>query len=633
MTEGVTPEHSIVEALGIAWGVHSLYPDPERQPAFQRAVAALQLASTEPVALEIGVHGFARQGEPITSEREGAERLGRRCFIHNLELLRITQPANESDVVRLFNTLAKDEETVRSAGGVEAALIRDGVSAFSVVQRSLLRATGDPVEPIEREGPVAAVLAMATDPASLAAQLVEEAGEDPEAVATLFESRYNEVLGRVAADDITGREEVVRAFVEAFFYLPDDAQLATFRLFLGSQEREPDRVFLDQFAGHELAKMAPKLDTAGLSLLLDYARLATDQADKRPDELMALLQSPEALESARQVVAATMQEKVGEGPRATTEGARPFGVIESQIPDPRHFFYDALEVFRGLLHVEERDQRFGRLLRIWTGKVGAAVRRREFRRAELWLRAVTDTPTYPEARSREIGAAMQQLASSEIMELVVAAATASKDNTPAVRLLESLGPRAVGVLIDLLAEEEGAARRRTLIDVLARVATRDPAPVVQRLDDPRWYVVRNLVLVLGKTGNSAAAGPIADLLNHEDHRVRVEALRATTALSKDLPVDAITAGLSDPHETVRHAAIGILAGREEEPARAALAATLSGGRVDVGDRLRIIRALADNPGETGRRALERVAAARFVFTSAGRQVREAAREALRKSTP
>ena len=55
-----------------------------------------------------------------------------------------------------------------------------------------------------------------------------------------------------------------------------------------------------------------------------------------------------------------------------------------------------VEVFRDLLRVEHRTDRFRRLLRIWSSKVSAAVREREYGVAGMWVRALIEAPVFAE---------------------------------------------------------------------------------------------------------------------------------------------------------------------------------------------------------------------------------------------
>ncbi len=625
---------AIVEALGTAWTVYSLYPDPENQPAFRRAVESLQEAAGQEMHLSLDSSGFSYEDEVVATEREGAERFSKRCYLHRVEGLAVIGAPSPRDVERLFAGLAKDEMSSGASGGIEAELRRDGVVAFAVAQRSMLRTVGEDEAP-DRDSSVQTVLDSSVDPATFAQSIIDEAAADGVAVVDLFFSRYHQVLSHLTESDVYGREGVVQAFVEAFFYLDEQTQLGVFRLFLDS-DQTLDRAFLDQFAGHELAKLAPRLDSQGLSLLLDYARVATDQADGRPDEILGILKNPEALHSVREVAAAKVQERLGELTRAAEESAAFLAVVQDKFPDPRRYFYDSLEVFRGLLAVEIRDDRFRRLMRVWVGKVSGSVRASDFRRAELWLRSVTSKPTYSDDRESIVDSSITQIASPEVLDLIVASAAADGDpekgspRESALRLLHALGPRAVNALIDLLGEEEDRHRRRVLIGLLTQVAADDPTPIVNRLSDDRWYVVRNLLTVLRETSTPSASEAVLAAVNHPDGRVRVEALRALGS-GDAAAVKRLVNAINDSEEKVRHASIGMLGAAGSPDAEAALIGALNDRQTRHSDRLRVVLALGLLDTRQANESLTRIASKRFVLGSQARGLRAAARNAVGRS--
>ena len=70
-------------------------------------------------------------------------------------------------------------------------------------------------------------------------------------------------------------------------------------------------------------------------------------------------------------------------------------------------------------------------------------------------------------------------------------------------LLASLAPHAYAVLFDLLSEAEGHRARRSLMAVLSNDQDLPISLFKDRLADPRWFVVRNVVLVLGAVRDRA----------------------------------------------------------------------------------------------------------------------------------
>ena len=396
--------------------------------------------------------------------------------------------------------------------------------------------------------------------------------------------------------------------------------------FLTGQEDQIDRVFLDQFAGNELAVLAPHLDSRGFALLLDYARIATDQIDKRPEELLGLLESPEPVRSAREMIAGRVQERL-----ADLEGQLPerqaFASLRSQFPDPAKYFYETLDTFRGLLAVEERDDRFRRLMRVLTGKISGSIRRGRHRRAELWLRAAVDHPTYPAERAGEVTEAISQAGAPDVLEALIGVLAEDDGAQPAKRLLSILAPDHIDTLIDMMAAEEDRARRRTLLDVLGREAASDPRRVTERLDDERWFVVRNLAIVLGRSGNSVCAPAVRRLLGHQDHRVRVEVLRSLSSLDSG-SVEYFGEALVDSHESVRQAAIAMLGVRGTSESDSLLIGALWSANLDTDEKERVVRVLGERQSSDARQAIESLAKKRFTLSAKVRQLRSTAREVL-----
>ena len=617
----------VVEALSAAWTVYNLYPDPMSQGAFQRVADSLrQAVGDQGLSLEVGPSGFLVEGEDLHVERDAAERLVKQCFVHNMEVLSFSAKPSDGDIVTFLGTLSKDEESLRGEGGIGAILSKQGIASIAVVARSLLNSFGEPTETVERDPGLQVALTEGANPEQFARSLLEEAGGDRERLGTIFHDRYQELYRTVDEGDVVGRESLVTAFVDAFFFFDERAQVAVLGAFLTGQEDAVDRVFLDQFAGNELAVLAPQLDSHGFSLLLDYARIATDQIDKRPEELLGLLESPEPVRSAHELVTSRVQERL-----ADLEGQLPqrqaLESLTSQFPDPSKFFYETLDTFRGLLAVEDRDDRFRRLIRVLTGKISGSVRRDRFRRAELWLRAALDHPTYNADRAVEVQEAIAEAGAPDVLEILVGKLADDDDVEPAKRLLAILAPRHIDALIDMMASEEDRARRRTLLDVLGRESARDPRPVIERLTDERWFVVRNLVIVLGRSANPECVPAVRELMKHADHRVRVETLRSLSGLDGG-SVEYLEAALGDSHESVRQAAIAMLGVRGSAESDSLLIQALWSANLDTAEKERVVRVLGERPSSDARHALDALAKKKFTLSAKTRQLRSAARDAL-----
>jgi len=84
----------------------------------------------------------------------------------------------------------------------------------------------------------------------------------------------------------------------------------------------------------------------------------------------------------------------------------------------------------------------------------------------------------------------------------------------------------IGDFLDRLLMETDPGIRKTLLDLAFRFDAEAVPAIRGKLDDPHWYFVRNLCLVLGKIGDPSVAPDLVRLLGHKDLRVRKEAVLA-----------------------------------------------------------------------------------------------------------
>jgi hypothetical protein len=145
-------------------------------------------------------------------------------------------------------------------------------------------------------------------------------------------------------------------------------------------------------------------------------------------------------------------------------------------------------------------------------------------------------------------------------------------------------------LLDVLASSRSRVTRRKLLDRLA-ATTLDVVPLIaSRLEDDRWYVQRNMLLLLARLGKVPDGFPLARWTAHADPRLRAEALRLQMSLGKQREV-ALRAAFSDVDARVVR--VGIAAVQQGCPPRVLpfLAGLAQGERVPEDLRLLAIQAL------------------------------------------
>jgi len=95
-----------------------------------------------------------------------------------------------------------------------------------------------------------------------------------------------------------------------------------------------------------------------------------------------------------------------------------------------------------------------------------------------------------------------------------------------IALARDLGALAVDWLNLALAESQQRRTRRALAEAIAELCRNDPERLAPWLADPRWYVVRNIVHILGWIGGERTIGLLETAMRHPEPRVRQEVIAA-----------------------------------------------------------------------------------------------------------
>lgn len=132
--------------------------------------------------------------------------------------------------------------------------------------------------------------------------------------------------------------------------------------------------------------------------------------------------------------------------------------------------------------------------------------------------------------------------------------------------LVAFGERAVKALLSTLAEEGDLLVRKTIVDIIVKIGHPAIPAIIDNLNDSRWYVVRNMVAILGNLDTPDLAPRIAASLSHPDLRVKKEAIRGLSKLSHPSAVTALGELCFFPEETIALSATAALSRKKEEEA-------------------------------------------------------------------
>ena len=197
----------------------------------------------------------------------------------------------------------------------------------------------------------------------------------------------------------------------------------------------------------------------------------------------------------------------------------------------------------------------GRLRDIFT----SALRVNRFAQAIGIIRAVRELAADPGHAERRpvLDDFVNALADADTLASLVAASR-QPGGPPFVQvqtLVLALGASASRGLLEALAAEPERARRMRLIELAASLGPSIVPETRRLLADPRWYVVRNMVLLLRRVQDRSAMDEIRRCAEHPDLRVRLEAIRALFAFDSKVPRDLLARTIHDPDARLAEAAV------------------------------------------------------------------------------
>jgi hypothetical protein len=117
--------------------------------------------------------------------------------------------------------------------------------------------------------------------------------------------------------------------------------------------------------------------------------------------------------------------------------------------------------------------------------------------------------------------------------------------------LSLLQKNSITPLIKLLGELKNSKTRRVFCDALSEIGKNAVDLITPFVDDRRWFLVRNITYILGRIGKEQSLPYILKAFNHEEIRVRREAVQALGLIGGSKAVGLLVKALTDNDVRIR----------------------------------------------------------------------------------
>ena len=299
-----------------------------------------------------------------------------------------------------------------------------------------------------------------------------------------------------------------------------------------------------------------------------------EQPDILPDQVE--LKAPDLQSMVRQE-AASLPPAAFEGPKRLEHPMVIFKLTEEEIQQlkqqvakeqQRDAVAQLLDILSVMLEIELDETSFGEILEIMEKLVDLFLERGDLYRAASCAATVRQLYDHPPQQAEAFKSSLHQflmrLGTPERLEKLAAVLNKEKtlDAPSLTAFIQAMAPQALGPLSDLLGTVAVMKTRKVICDAMVPLGRDHLDVLAGRLKDDRWFVVRNLIYVMGRIGGVKVIDHLAPLIRHPEPRVRKEVIKILDGMDAEKVIDVLLESLRDAESSVRIMAMRALARRK-----------------------------------------------------------------------
>ena len=220
-----------------------------------------------------------------------------------------------------------------------------------------------------------------------------------------------------------------------------------------------------------------------------------------------------------------------------------------------------LDILFHILEIEEDTASYSEIMTYIEKAVKAMIVSGDYKHAIASLNRIKaiyenekeSSPNHAEAAIGVIDA----LGDSEFLKQLTQSLNASKDDNidDIYTILTMLNKKSISPMTEMLSNLEQMKNRRVVCDALAVIARDNLEAVLKKLQDDNWYIVRNIVYVLGRIGDARVISHLKRIKDHREPKVRKEIIHTLSEIKSDEAKNMIVSYLNDSDNTVRVSAL------------------------------------------------------------------------------
>jgi HEAT repeat protein len=269
------------------------------------------------------------------------------------------------------------------------------------------------------------------------------------------------------------------------------------------------------------------------------------------------------------------------GPKMPDQAARIFALSEEEVStikgqmnaeENSNPITTLIGILSAILRIEKDDTGFSEMAEILDNVLETLMLRGDFWHStkilELFHELMNPEKNFPETQRLRLMQSIDKAGEPQRIRALepVLNQWGAKESDRMFDFWMLLNKNALPPLIELLGRLTQMKMRRVICEVLIHLGKDHIEPLAQKLDDSRWYVVRNVVYVLGKIGQENVIEKFQRLVNHKEAKVRKELIHTLDGMKDPRARELLKSFLYDPESSLRIMAIRSLANHNYEGA-------------------------------------------------------------------
>jgi HEAT repeats len=189
------------------------------------------------------------------------------------------------------------------------------------------------------------------------------------------------------------------------------------------------------------------------------------------------------------------------------------------------------DLIRCLLASDPSDEMLGLLARAASTWLASTIQRCTWEEAQEAFTLLRELDPDGQRADEMLAGAIAALDSAQIIEHLDESAT--DDRAKFFALMVAIGKPTFDLTCAVMAGAEKSRTRAAAVTTLCYLCSDDPSLLEPYLNDSRWFVVRNVVFVLGQIGGPGIIAMIGQVSHHPDTRVRRQVVQSLGSVSHE----------------------------------------------------------------------------------------------------